>query len=95
MPFASKAIRDRARRRIAQQVIAGEPCSLCGRPIDLSIRYPEPGSFTVDHITPTSRGGKDEFDNYRPAHFRCNRIRSNGPDGTVATNSGALRMANQ
>lgn len=95
MPFATKGLRDRARRRIAQQVKAGEPCHLCGRPIDLSVPYPEPDSFTVDHITPTSRGGRDDFTGLRPAHNRCNRQRSNGPDGTVSVNSGALRMVEQ
>ncbi|MGO4130870.1 HNH endonuclease [Janibacter sp. RAF20_2_2] len=90
MPFASTAKRDRARRRIAQQVKAGAPCALCGRPIDLELAYPHPDSFTVDHITPTSHGGTDHYEQLRPAHFRCNRTRSNGPDGTVRRNSGAL-----
>lgn len=90
MPFASSAIRDRARKRIASQVRAGEPCALCGQPIDLSIRYPDPMSFTVDHVVPSSHGGTDHYEQLRPAHFRCNRTRSNGPDGTVRRNSGAL-----
>lgn len=90
MPFPTKAIRDRARKRVARQVRAGAPCVLCGRPIDLSIRYPDPDSFTVDHRVPTSHGGRDDYDLLRPAHNRCNRQRSNLPDGTVGTNSGAL-----
>ena len=91
MPFASKSVRDRARRQIAQRVQAGEPCCLCGSPIDLGIAYPDPWSFTVEHITPTSRGGADYGENQlAPAHFRCNRKRSNGPLGSVGRNSGAL-----
>lgn len=90
MPFLTKAIRDRARRRIAQDVKAGAPCALCQQPIDLELRYPHPLSFTVDHITPTSHGGSDDFDQLRPVHNRCNRARSNGPDGSLGRNSGAI-----
>ena len=90
MPVATKAIRDRARRRIAQQVRAGEPCAICHRPIDLTLRYPHPEAFTVDHCTPTSLGGTDDHDQLRPAHNRCNRLRSNQPDGTLGRNSGVL-----
>ncbi len=90
MPFPTKAIRDRARRRIAAQVKAGEPCCFCGQPIDLSLPYPHPMSFTVDHAVPTSHGGTDDYDGLRPSHAHCNRQRSNMPDGTVGRNSGAL-----
>ena len=90
MPFATKAIRDRARMHVAQRVRAGEPCCFCHRPIDLSIRYPHPQSFTVDHAIPTSHGGTDDSSQWRPAHFTCNRTRSNHPDGSVGRNSGAL-----
>ena len=90
MPFPTKAIRDRARKRVAQRVRAGEPCCFCHQPIDLSVRYPAPDAFTVDHAIPTSLGGSDNYDGLRPAHNRCNRQRSNSPDGTVGRNSGAL-----
>ncbi len=90
MPFATSTIRERARRRVAVRVRAGEPCALCREPIDLSLRYPDPLSFTVDHVVPTNRGGTDDYEQLRPAHFRCNRTRSDGPDGTVGRNSGAL-----
>ncbi len=90
MPFATKAIRDRARRRIAQRVKAGEPCCFCGQPISLDIPYPDPYSFTVDHSTPTSHGGTDHYDGLRPSHALCNVQRSNLPDGTIGRNSGAL-----
>lgn len=90
MPFATKAIRDRARKRIAARVRAGEPCTYCGRPIDLTIPYPHDDAFTVDHSRPTSLGGTDDYASLRPAHNRCNRTRSNHPDGTVGRNSGAL-----
>jgi len=90
MPFQTKAIRDRARRRIAARVKAGAPCAFCGQPINLTLGYPHPQSFVVDHRTPTSLGGSDRYDQLRPAHNACNRQRSNLPDGTVRRNSGAL-----
>lgn len=90
MPFATSAIRARARRRIAQQVRAGQPCALCHQPIDLSIRYPDPQAFTVDHIVPTSLGGSDHHDQWQPAHNRCNRAKSDTPSGSVGRNSGVL-----
>lgn len=91
MPFATKAIRDRQRKRIAARVRAGEPCCLCGGRIDLSIAYPDPWSFTVEHVVPTSHGGADFGDDQlAPCHFRCNRQRSNGPTGSVGRNSGVL-----
>ena len=90
MPFATKAIRDRARQRIARRVKAGEPCCFCRQPIDLSVPYPEPMSFVVDHAVPSSVGGGDGYDGLRPAHNRCNRARSNHPDGTLGANSRVL-----
>lgn len=91
MPFPNKTIRDRARKEVAQRVRAGEPCCLCGRPIDLTLRYPDPWSFTVEHIIPTSHGGHDYGeDQLAPCHFTCNIKRGNDPIGTVGRNSGAL-----
>ncbi len=90
MPFPTTVIRDRARRRVAQRVRAGEACTFCDLPIDLSLAYPDPMAFTVDHAIPTSHGGRDDYELLRPAHNHCNRARSNGPDGSVGSNSGAL-----
>lgn len=96
MPFATKAIRDRARRRIAQRVRAGEPCTFCGLPIDLSLKYPHRDSFVVDHRIATVHGGADHDQpgqggqSLRPAHNWCNRQRGSAPDGSVGRNSGAL-----
>jgi 5-methylcytosine-specific restriction endonuclease McrA len=90
MPFETKAKRERARRRIAVRVRAGEGCCFCSGPIDLKLAYPHPMSFTVDHATPTSRGGGDDYAGLRPAHNYCNRQRSDQPDGTLRQNSGIL-----
>lgn len=90
MPFPTKSIRDRARKRVAQRVRAGEPCCFCGEQIDLSLPWPDPMCFVVDHEIPTSHGGRDDYELLRPAHNAHNRARSNRPDGTVGRNSGAL-----
>lgn len=50
----------------------GVGCKLCGNPVDLSLKYPNPFSKSVDHIIPLSRGGAHEPDNCQLAHLRCN-----------------------
>ncbi len=67
------------------------PCALCGGPIDYSIRYPDPDSFVVDHVVPINAGGTDTRDNIQPAHNRCNRLKSDGPDSRVIKTSGVLK----
>lgn len=93
MPFASTAIRNRARRRIAQQVRAGQPCSLCHQPIDLTIPYPDDWAFVVDHRIATSRlpaGTVDRYEAWAPAHNKCNRDKAALPANSVGRNSGVL-----
>jgi hypothetical protein len=48
-------------------------CRLCRRPIKQDLRYPHPGSASVDHIVPFSAGGTDTYRNTQAAHLRCNR----------------------
>ena len=49
-------------------------CGLCGKPVDKSIKYPDPMSPTVDHIIPVSRNGDPiSLDNLQLAHRYCNR----------------------
>lgn len=33
--------------------------------------------ITFDHYIPLSRGGLDELENYRLAHFSCNQMKGN------------------
>lgn len=76
-----RAIRDRWRS-------IGDPCHLCGKPIDYSLgmvtgksgkRKPHPMSFVVDEIVPVSKGGDPlDFSNTRPAHWICNARRGDG-----------------
>lgn len=50
----------------------GSDCHLCGGAIDVSVRWPDPASATIDHIVPGSLGGGHGEDNLALAHFRCN-----------------------
>lgn len=46
----------------------GGVCAICGRPIDRD-------SFTIDHIVPLCRGGKNELSNLQIACSDCNRLK--------------------
>ncbi|WP_459249509.1 HNH endonuclease [Streptomyces youssoufiensis] len=50
----------------------GATCSICTQPVDLSLRWPEPLSASVDHRIPRSRGGLDVPLNVALAHLACN-----------------------
>lgn len=54
-------------------------CGICGLHIDTDLAYPDPMSFSIDHIIPRSMQGSHSFDNLRPAHLVCNTLRSNKP----------------
>lgn len=47
----------------------GAICYICDEPF-ASIK-----DITFDHYLPVSKGGFDEIDNYRLAHFKCNQIK--------------------
>lgn len=61
----------------------GGICGLCHLPVDRSLKYPHPGSATVDHIIPITRGGKDEASNLQLAHASCNLRKQNKLPGEV------------
>lgn len=78
----------------------GDPCHICGHPIDYSLgmiadpltgkRRPHPMSFVVDEIVPVSKGGDPlDFANTRPAHWICNARRGAG-DRSKPALGGAL-----
>jgi len=73
MAQRNTATRDRHRSAIAR---TKPPCALCEQPIDYTLKYPDPGAYVVDHITPLSRGGPDTLDNKQAAHRDCNRTKS-------------------
>lgn len=89
MPSSNPRYRDYNRRistvnALRSRVLAGEPCALCGQPIDLSLpqtyvdprdgkRKRAPWSFEVDEIVPISQGGLPYGENCQPAHRICNQ----------------------
>lgn len=61
---------DRNRRKI---YATQSTCGICGKPVDMSLRYPDPMSKTVDHIIPINRGGHpSDIENLQLAHLTCN-----------------------
>ena len=74
-------LRDRHRRIIAKD---RPPCHLCGHDINYDAEsHLDPLAFTVDHITPISRGGPDTLDNKAAAHRKCNREKSDRTPGAT------------
>lgn len=52
-------------------------CAICGKPVDKSLKYPDPMSATVDHIIPLSKNGDPTaLENLQLAHRYCNRMKS-------------------
>lgn len=68
-------------RRLLWQAAAtwGTRCAICGQPVDMGLRYPDPLSPTVEHVIPRSRGGTDQISNLRVAHHTCNVRKGNRP----------------
>lgn len=69
-----------ARRRVERQVYREESdCWICGQPVDMTLRWPDPMSRSIDEVVPVSLGGSP-FDraNCRLAHLRCNQRRGAG-----------------
>lgn len=58
-------------------------CQLCQQPIDLTLTYPNPMMFSVDHITPRSKGGGHTLGNLQATHLICNTKRGNKDINTL------------
>lgn len=69
-------------RLAADQVLReyGSACHICHEEIDLTIPRTSRMGLTVDHVIPLSKGGSDELDNLRPAHWICNNRKSDKLD---------------
>lgn len=64
--------RKRTRLKASAQLTGGLTCVLCLEPIDLSLQFPDPMSFSSDHIDAVARGG-DNRGELEPMHLDCNR----------------------
>lgn len=52
-------------------------CGICGRPVDKSLKYPDPMCAVIDHIIPVDKGGHpSDLSNLQLAHMCCNRKKS-------------------
>lgn len=53
------------------------PCCICLQPIDYTLRYPDPQSFSVEHLKPqaTHPHLAEQLANLDAAHLRCNTAR--------------------
>lgn len=47
-------------------------CQLCQEPVDRLRKFPDPGSASLDHVVPLSRGGHHVLANCQLAHLGCN-----------------------
>ena len=84
------------RRRQLRKWLAslGNPCGICGKPIDYSLPPGHPMSFEVDEIVPVSLGG-DPLDkgNVQASHRICNERKSNGAPGARKHGGHGLPMS--
>lgn len=65
--------------RLAVLARYGSTCVLCHEPIDLTRRWPDGRSLSIEHVDARSMDGTDDLHNLRPAHLSCNCARGNRP----------------
>jgi 5-methylcytosine-specific restriction endonuclease McrA len=52
-------------------------CGICGKPVNKSLKFPDPLAPCIDHIIPIVRGGHpSDINNLQLAHWCCNRQKS-------------------
>lgn len=53
-------------------------CAICGRPVNKSLKTPDPEAPEIDHIIPISMGGHpSDISNLQLVHSACNKAKSN------------------
>jgi endogenous inhibitor of DNA gyrase (YacG/DUF329 family) len=55
----------------------GWRCGICRAPIERHLKFPHPGSASLDHIIPLADGGDHEPANWQAAHLICNIEKGN------------------
>lgn len=85
-PSPMRTFTARVRREFRAKLIEkyGPYCQLClldGHDLDVALIdlevFNEPMSWSIDHIIPMSRGGRNVLENMQPAHKQCNTARGN------------------
>ena len=52
-------------------------CGICGKNVDMNLKYPDPLAPCIDHIIPINKGGHpSDINNLQLAHWQCNRQKS-------------------
>lgn len=80
----SKGRTGRPYRRMRERVLrASQICAWCGEAIDMTLKWPDPKSASVDHIIPVSQLPPNSPlltspKNGRPMHLGCNSSRGKG-----------------
>lgn len=85
----NRKAREQAVEEVRRRAWGGEPCGICGQPIDMARpqwwvdpkdgkRKRAPWSCECDEIVPISMGGLPYGDNVQPAHRACNQAKGNG-----------------
>ena len=82
--------REEVVKLVRLRALGGEPCGICGKPIDLDRpqwwqdpsdgkRKRAPWSLECDEVIPVARGGSPiDPDNVQPAHRICNQRKGAG-----------------
>jgi len=69
-----RAAYERNRKRILK---TQNICGLCGYPVDVTLKPPNPMAPAIDHIIPVSKGGHPSaLENLQLSHATCNRQKS-------------------
>ena len=69
-----RAAYERNRKRILK---TQNTCGICGYPVDVTLKPPNPMAPAIDHIIPVSKGGHPSaFENLQLSHAACNRQKS-------------------
>jgi 5-methylcytosine-specific restriction endonuclease McrA len=74
MPNNARRTNGARRTALRQRILAAEDtCALCGKPVDKTIPYPQPGSPVIDEDIPIARGGSPyQRSNCHLMHRACN-----------------------
>lgn len=65
-------------------------CWLCEKPVDITLKWPDLGFSTLDHVVPLAKGGLHCYGNIKLAHLSCNCKK--GDKTVVEASSGGMPL---